>query len=172
MKIYTKTGDKGTTGLLTGERVKKSSLQVEAYGTVDEINSALGLARASAIKVDVRETILKLQKMLTLLMAELASSQNDGKNRYITKEHVTELENLIDRFDQKLKPLQGFILPGSNMSSTFLDLARTIARRAERQVLRFLESVCGNNAAEDNNILIVLNRLSDLCFVLSRFECE
>ena len=172
MKIYTKTGDKGTTSLLTGERVKKSSLQVEAYGIVDETNSALGIARASATKPDVAPTILKIQKMLALLMAELASNPNDKNNRYITKEHVTELEALIDQFDQKLKPLKCFILPGDSMSGAFLDLARTTARRAERQVLRLFETPSEGSIIEDNNILTVLNRLSDLCFILSRVECE
>jgi cob(I)alamin adenosyltransferase len=167
MKIYTKTGDNGTTSLLTGERVKKSCLRVDAYGTVDEANSALGLARASASKQDVQKTILKLQKMMPLLMAELASGKNEKK--YITIEHVAELENMIDEFSKKLEPC--FIIPGDKISSAFLDLARTTIRRAERETIRLVENEEQDNY-KDNNVLPFLNRLSDLCFVLSRFECE
>ncbi|MDR1702145.1 MAG: cob(I)yrinic acid a,c-diamide adenosyltransferase [Sporomusaceae bacterium] len=170
MKVYTKTGDQGMTSLLTGERVKKTSRRVKAYGAVDEINSALGLARASAVKPETKEVIFKLQKMLSLVMADLASDPNDAKSRYITGAQVTELENLIDTFDQKLPPLKEFIIPGANLSSAFLDLARTVARRAERQALKLWESENGENSTEPNQVLIVLNRLSDLCFVLSRFE--
>lgn len=167
-KVYTKTGDKGTTGLLTGERIKKTSVRVEAYGTIDEVNSALGLARANSTKPEVKETIFKLQKLLMLVMADLASTGN--KDHYVTSEHVAALEQMIDEFDAKLPPLKNFIVPGDTFGAAALDLARTVTRRAERQTLRLKEQEVDTDINE--HLLISLNRLSDLCFVLSRFESE
>lgn len=167
-KVYTKTGDKGTTGLLTGERVRKTSARVEAYGTIDEINSALGLARANCTKPEVKETIVKLQKLLMLIMADLASSGDHEP--YVTNDHVTALEQMIDEFDAKLPPLKNFIIPGDTPGAAALDLARTVTRRAERQTLRFKEEEADAKVADP--LLISLNRLSDFCFVLSRFEAE
>lgn len=166
-KVYTKTGDKGTTGLLTGERVKKTGTRVEAYGTVDEVNSALGLARANCTRPEVKEAIFKLQKLLMLFMADLASA--GGKMQYVTAEHVTSLEQMIDEFDGKLPPLNSFIVPGDTVGAAALDLARTVTRRSERQTLRLKEE---SEDQMNENLLIGLNRLSDLCFVLSRFESE
>lgn len=165
MKVYTKTGDKGTTSLLTGERVDKDSLRVEAYGTVDEITSALGLARALCKKDQVRETIFNVQRLLMSVMAELASSGDQVA--YIKSEHVDLLEKTIDSFEEKLPPLKEFIIPGNTPGAAALDIARTTTRRAERQVLRLakIEPV-------SEFIVITLNRLSDLCFVLMRFELE
>lgn len=167
-KVYTKTGDKGTTGLLTGERVNKTSARVEAYGTVDEINSALGLARANCAKPKVKEAVLNLQKLLMLIMADLASSQ--ANEQYVTADHVTKLEQMIDEFDAKLPPLKNFIIPGETPGAAALDLARTVTRRAERQTLRFKEQE--PEAQVNEHLLISLNRLSDFCFVLSRYETE
>lgn len=166
-KVYTKTGDKGTTGLLTGERIKKTSARVEAYGTVDEVTSALGLARATCTKPEVKEAVFKLQKLLMLVMADLASTGN--QERYITAEHVTALEQMIDEFDAKLPPLKSFIVPGDTPGAAALDLARTVTRRAERQTLRLQAEEAD---AVNEQLLIGLNRLSDLCFVLSRLESE
>jgi len=167
-KVYTKTGDKGMTGLLTGERVKKTSARVEAYGTVDEVSSALGLARANCTKPAVKEAVFKLQKLLMLVMADLAS--NNGGQQYITADHVKTLEAMIDEFDARLPPLNSFIIPGATSGAATLDLARTFARRAERQSLRVNEQK--PTADISDHLLICLNRLSDLCFVLSRFEAE
>ncbi len=166
-KVYTKTGDKGTTGLLTGERIKKTSARVEAYGTVDEVTSALGLARATCTKPEVKEAVFKLQKLLMLVMADLASAGN--QERYITAEHVAALEQMIDEFDAKLPPLKSFIVPGDTPGAAALDLARTVTRRAERQTLRLQAEEAD---AVNEQLLIGLNRLSDLCFVLSRLESE
>lgn len=165
MKVYTKTGDKGTTSLLTGERVDKDSLRVEAYGTVDEITSALGLARALCKKEEVIEIVLNLQRLLMALMAELASTGE--KADYIKKEHIDILEKTIDSFEEKLPPLKEFLIPGDTPGAAALDMARTTARRAERQVLRLAKAEPVNDA-----VIITLNRLSDLCFVLMRFECS
>lgn len=164
MGVYTKTGDKGTTGLLTGERVAKDSVRVEAYGNVDELNSVLGLARAWCEKAEVRDELLGLQKLLMLLMAELASAATKD-SIYITAEHVRQLEQIIDRFEQQLPPLTSFLIPGGSKGGAFLDLARTTARRAERQSWRLAKE-----ESVGEPVLIALNRLSDLCFVLMRFE--
>lgn len=165
MKIYTKTGDKGTTGLYTGQRVEKDSARVEAYGNVDEINSALGLARALVKNPEVRETILELQKLLMQrVMSDLAS---DGAPAYTTVKDVTRLEELIDSYTQRMKPLNHFIIPGDTPGAAALDVARTTTRRAERQVWRM-----SRQENIDDVILVVLNRLSDLCFTLARAEVE
>jgi cob(I)alamin adenosyltransferase len=165
MKIYTKTGDKGTTGLLTGERIEKDSLRVEAYGIVDEINSALGLSRALCTHSDVKKSIFDVQRLLMLIMAELASVKQEKP--YITGEHVKQLEDLIDQYDALLEPLKQFLIPGDNPGAAALDVARTTTRRAERQAVRLSRREFVNE-----NVLIALNRLSDLCFTLSRVETE
>jgi cob(I)alamin adenosyltransferase len=166
MKIYTKTGDKGTTGLYTGQRVDKDSVRVEAYGNVDEINSALGMARALAKHTEVRQAILELQKLLMQrVMSDLASMGE--RTVYTTEKDVTRLEEFIDSFDAQLSPLNHFIIPGDNPGAAALDVARTTTRRAERQVWRLSRQEKINGI-----LLIVLNRLSDLCFTLSRVETE
>jgi cob(I)alamin adenosyltransferase len=163
MKVYTKTGDKGTTGLLSGERIEKDSLRVEAYGIVDEINSALGLARVWCNKSDNKNIIYSLQKMLMLIMADLASLNNEAY--YIKEEHVKQLEEYIDTIDAQLPPLKEFIIPGGNAGAAALDFARTTTRRGERQVIKLSKKEFVNE-----QVLIALNRLSDLCFMLSRAE--
>lgn len=164
MKIYTKTGDDGQTGLYTGERVAKDSLRVEAYGTIDEVNSALGMSRAVAVNSEVKNAIYDLQKLLWELMADIASIESQPR---ITNGHVTKIEEMIDYFDSTLPPLNSFIVPGDTQSAAALDLARTITRRAERQLLRLshVEIVTVES-------LVFLNRLSDLCFVLARIESK
>jgi cob(I)alamin adenosyltransferase len=163
-KVYTRTGDKGKTSLYTGERVSKGSLRVETYGTVDEADSVLGEARAFASHDNVKETIFKLQKELWLLMADIASV---GKEPNITPDHVTNLEHIIDQYTDSLAPLNHFIVPGDTQSASFLDVARTVVRRAERDMWRLSE----NEDVHEVDIRY-LNRLSDLCFTLSRYEAE
>ena len=166
MKIYTKTGDKGTTGLYTGQRVDKDSLRVEAYGNVDEINSALGMARAQVKNDEVRSAILDLQKLLMQkVMSDLASL--DREVSYTTATDIAWLEGLIDSFTAKLAPLNHFIVPGDSLGAAALDVARTTTRRAERQVWRL-----SRQEKIDENLIVALNRLSDLCFTLSRIETE
>lgn len=163
-KVYTRTGDKGKTSLYTGERVSKASIRVETYGTIDEADSVLGMARAFAKHDNVKETIYKLQKDLWMLMADVASMGQEAK---ITDENVTELEQIIDSYDSSLAPLNHFIVPGETQSSSFLDLARAVVRRAERLMWKLGEF---EEFHESN--LKYLNRLSDLCFILSRYESE
>lgn len=163
--VYTRTGDKGTTGLYTGERVPKQSLRVEAYGTIDEITSALGLARANVKRDDVRETIYQVQKLLMSVMADVASL--NLPEPYIKEEHVKLFEETIDKYDAMLQPLAHFIVPGDTVGAAALDIARTTTRRSERCLLRLAETEPVNQ-----QVLICLNRLSDLCFILARVETE
>lgn len=163
--VYTRTGDKGTTGLYTGQRVAKQSLRVEAYGSIDEINSALGMARAFVTRADVKDTIYSLQKLLMSIMADVASL--DLPKPYITEEHVTLFEHTIDQYDGMLAPLTHFLIPGDTKGSAALDLARTATRRAERQLLRL-----NDEEPINHNVLVCINRLSDLCFILARVESE
>ena len=165
MKIYTKTGDKGSTGLYTGQRVDKDSLRVEAYGNIDEANSSLGMARALVQKKELRALILELQKLLMRVMADVASI-GDGTNK-VTGQDVTKLEAMIDELDQRLPPLNHFIIPGDTPGAAALDVARTTVRRAERQLWRL-----SRQEHVDETVSVVLNRLSDLCFTMSRVESE
>lgn len=164
-KVYTKTGDKGTTGLYTGERVSKSSLRVNAYGTVDELQAVLGLARAHAEKDSVKENLYKIEKTLWLLMADVASI---GKDANVTEDNVLELEKIIDGYDEKLEPLSHFLTPGDDKASSFIHVARTVTRRAERA----LWSVHDAGEPIHESDIRYLNRLSDLCFILARAESE
>ena len=162
MSITTKTGDNGETSLLTGERVKKSGLRVDTYGTLDEVDSALGLARAFSDKDDVAERILKLQRKLPALMADFASC---GTEPRITMEDVREIESWCDDVESDLPEEHAFIIPGGSQSGAMLDLARTTARRAVRCACRLAEAE--EVAASDR---IYLNRLSDYCYLLMRLE--
>ena len=163
-KIYTRTGDKGKTSLYTGERVAKGSLRVETYGTIDEVDSVLGMAPAFAAHDNVKETVYKVQKDLWLLMADIASI---GKDANITADHVTELEKIIDEYTNSLAPIDHFLVPGDTQGSSFLDVARSVVRRAERSLWRLAET----EEVHESGIRY-LNRLSDLCFTLSRYESE
>ena len=163
-KVYTRTGDRGKTSLYTGERVSKDSLRVEAYGSVDEADSVLGQARAFAVHENVKSTIYKLQKDLWMLMADVASVGNEPN---IKPEDVTELERLIDSYTESLQPLDHFLVPGETKSEGFLNAARSVVRRAERAMWRLNESEPVNEVD-----IRYLNRLSDLCFTLGRYESE
>lgn len=162
MSVYTKTGDKGETGLYTGERIKKNSLRVSAYGAVDEAGGALSLARGLSKNAEVKEKIFKIQKLLPLLMADLASLNQES---LITDEHIKTLESEMDVIDNSLPPLKAFIIAGNTKSGGALDLARTVLRRAEREFITLKEN---ESVHETDGIL--LNRLSDYVFLLMRIE--
>lgn len=164
--VYTRGGDKGQTSLLSGERVPKCSLRVEAYGIIDETTSALGLARALASREDVKATIYKVQQLMSLMMADVASL--NLPEPYIKEEHVTILEQTIDKFDALLQPLTHFLVPGDTEAAAALDIARTTTRRAERALLRVVDA--GDEV--NHQVLVCLNRISDLCFILARVEVE
>ncbi|MEB3299152.1 MAG: cob(I)yrinic acid a,c-diamide adenosyltransferase [Candidatus Sericytochromatia bacterium] len=166
MKIYTKTGDEGTTGLLGGLRVAKDHLRVEAYGTVDELNATLGAALAFVdLTADpIGQEILGIQRVLFDVGAELATPSGGPKARWqLDEQEIALLESSIDRMEAGLPALANFILPGGSRAGALLHLARTVARRAERGVVRL-------NAQEevDPRLLRYLNRLSDWLFVASR----
>lgn len=159
--LYTRRGDDGTTGLGGGQRVKKSSLRVEVLGTLDELNSLLGMAVACGIPTTCRALLQELQQQLLLFGGELAQAQQPA----VDEKRIRFLEEQLDRLDRELPPLTSFILPGGTPAGATLHLARTVCRRAERHLCRLADQ-----PGEAINPLAVpyLNRLSDLLFVLAR----
>lgn len=167
MKIYTKTGDDGTTSLFSGGRVAKNHLRVETYGTVDELNSYLGVARSFKPSEKTNELLEKVQNQLFRLGADLATPM-DAKAEWlvrITPEEIMWLETSIDELTGLLPELKNFVLPGGVPAAAHLQLARTICRRAERLLVSLAEHEAINDQA-----LIYLNRLSDWLFTLARYE--
>jgi len=159
-RIYTRTGDDGTTGLGDGSRVPKDGLRVEAYGSVDELNSSIGVLLAVPGLPDaVTACLLEIQHELFDMGGELSIPGH----HVMTQAHVTRLEEILDRFNDPLPPLKEFILPGGGPAAAACHLARTIARRAERRVLTLSRS-----ESVSPDVLKYLNRLSDLLFVLAR----
>lgn len=169
MKIYTKTGDKGETGLFGGERVSKNSTRLDAYGTVDELNSFIGYAITEVKFKEMQAILVDIQQKLFVVGSDLATPQTEKNEKLkITRtpdEYISETEKLIDKFESQLDELKNFILPGGSKGAALLHICRTIARRAEREIVALK-----NTEEIGNNIVIFLNRLSDLFFVLSRFE--
>jgi cob(I)alamin adenosyltransferase len=167
-KLYTRTGDDGTTALGGGQRVPKDSARVEAYGTVDELNSAIGVALAQGLSPRLAEVLPVIQNELFHLGSDLAFVEDDKvKHRLpqIEERHIDQLEQWIDAFNAIVGPLANFILPGGSIGAAQLHVARTICRRAERAVATLArEEQIGPWAAA------YLNRLSDLLFVMSRYE--
>lgn len=173
-RIYTRTGDDGTTGLVTGERRKKHDLRVEAYGAVDEANACIGIARTHSVGLpDIDAALQRIQHDLFDLGADLAtpdqappeSSRKERVALRITPAHITRLEEELDNWNENLEPLRSFILPGGTALAASLHMARTVVRRAERLAVAL---------KEQENIsaycLEYLNRLSDHLFVLARFS--
>ena len=167
MKIYTKTGDDGTTGLYGGERVAKDSLRVECYGTVDELNSIIGLVNSEVNTDSINQLLLEIQNKLFTMGGELATPFNKSEMNKVRlgNDDVLLLENSIDKYEAELESLKQFILPGGTKGASLLHYARSVCRRTERLVtsLSKIEKI-------SDVILIYLNRLSDLLFVLARFE--
>lgn len=163
MKIYTRTGDEGETGLWGGLRVPKDSPRVQAYGTVDECNAAIGVARASGVDAELDALLAQVQNDLFVVGADLATPGETAHVPRISSEAVDMLEGAIDRLEVQLEPLRQFILPGGTPSAAYLHLARTVCRRAERWVVTLSRSEPVNP-----QVIIYLNRLSDLLFVAAR----
>ena len=165
---FSKKGDGGFTSLLGGHRIPKSGPRPEAYGTLDEASSALGMARASARRLKTKEIILEAQKDLLQLGAELATSPEDtSKYLYqISRQQVERLELWIDELQKDLALKNEFICPGETMAGAAIDLGRTIVRRAERRAAGLLQQKIITNG----EVLRFLNRLADLLFVLARYE--
>jgi cob(I)alamin adenosyltransferase len=169
MKIYTKTGDKGKTSLFGGKRVWKDDLRIKAYGDVDELNSILGLALSEIKNKELKKVLSVIQNELFILGSDLASPIEKKNNKFqiprVDSSKISKLENLIDEFDSQLPPIKNFILPGGLKSASILHLARTVCRRAEREVISLAKIDKINS-----EIKVYLNRLSDLLFVLARFD--
>lgn len=168
MKIYTRKGDDGTTGLLYGGRVPKDSGRPAAYGTVDEAQAALGVARAGVERgSELDEVLVHIERDLWVLMSELATAPGnrhkltDGASR-VTPEMVTALEEHIDAFTERFEQPKQFVVPGEDLVAAWLDVARTVVRRAERDCIAVDE--------EGSQVVPYLNRLSDLCWTLARFR--
>jgi len=159
-KIYTRTGDDGTTGLASGERIDKCDVRVEAFGSIDELNSALGLLLAEPeLPAEIRTPLVRIQNELFELGGELSSPGYRG----IVAEHVSRLESELDGLNEGLPPLKEFVLPGGNRSAAVCHVARTICRRAERRAW-----AAAKVATINADLLRYLNRLSDLLFVMAR----
>ncbi len=165
MKIYTKTGDKGQTSLIGGTRVPKYHLRIESYGTIDELNSYIGLIRDQHISVHQKDILKQIQDRLFTIGALLASDPEKSKMKIpdLKMEDIVLLEQEIDKMNVVLPELKNFILPGGNTTISFCHLARCICRRAERVTVQLAES-----SEVNKNVLIYLNRLSDFLFVLGR----
>lgn len=167
LKIYTRTGDSGETSLYDGARVPKDSIRVESYGTIDELNSSLGLARQYCNEQEIIEILLKLQRSLFNVAGELATTVGESFPEKVTETDVKWLEDLIDKYLELMKRDEGghFIIPGSNLFSAALHVSRTVCRRAERRVLSLSEE------ANIRPILIkYINRLSDALYAIARYS--
>ncbi len=167
-KLYTRTGDRGETALFGGDRVPKDHPRVEAYGSVDELNSVLGVALSFIRQRRVAAALQSIQNELLNIGSELAAESGLGAKRSRAsidpQGRIANLERLIDEYDAKLPPLRTFILPSGSQAGALLHLARSVCRRAERAVVRLSHQ-------EDVNpqLIVYLNRLSDLLFVLARY---
>jgi cob(I)alamin adenosyltransferase len=165
MKIYTKTGDDGTTALFGGKRVPKSHYRIEAYGTIDELNSFIGLLRDQEVNKSSLQTLVEIQNNLFVIGSVLATEPDNTKVKtpHLTESDVQLLETAIDKMDSELPPLRNFVLPGGHVSVSFGHIARTVCRRAERLVIEL-----DANEKVDSSIIRYLNRLSDYLFILCR----
>ena len=166
MKVYTKKGDAGKTGLIGGTRVSKSALRIEAYGTVDELNSYLGLLRDRVVSDEYKEQLIEIQDRLFTIGSHLANDPEKGRMKLPSfgDTDIEYLEKAIDRMEESLKPMTAFILPGGHETVSFSHIARCVCRRAERLAVALNEE-----KEVESVILAYLNRLSDYLFVYSRF---
>lgn len=165
MKIYTRTGDDGKTSTLSGKRVSKDSAIMQVNGTVDELNAVIGLALVYNSHEEIAEILDQIQSDLFVIGTEITLSEKSDTNKIKISQHrITNLENLIDSITDKLPKLKNFILPGGSLLAAHLHLARTVCRRAERNLVSFIDETDLNTFS-----LQYLNRLSDLLFVLSRY---
>jgi cob(I)alamin adenosyltransferase len=167
-KIYTKTGDDGTTALGTKQRVSKDNPRVWGYGTIDELNSVIGLALAQGLTPRLAETLPRIQNELFHLGSELSFPPDEGKEFNIPRieaKHVQALEDLIDELNAQVGPLENFILPGGALGAATLQVARAVCRRAERWLVTL-----GRGEEVRAEAMAYINRLSDLLFVMARYE--
>ncbi len=169
-RVYTRAGDDGTTALGGGQRVAKDSLRIEAYGTVDELNSAIGVAVTAGLDESLKPRFFVIQQVLFNLGSDLCILEED-KERFavpgIEPHHVTDLETWMDEWNEQLEPLRSFILPGGDQASAQLHVCRTVCRRAER-----LTIALSREERIGAQVIPYLNRLSDLLFVASRYQAK
>lgn len=165
MKIYTRTGDSGETGLVGGSRLSKSDLRVEAIGDVDELNAVLGVVISGELPDAIASVCKSIQHVLFNIGALLATPDSQDSHVEIDDSQIEALESSIDSMQEQLEPLRHFILPGGCNQAALLHLARTIARRAERSIIRLREQ----GVQIHDKILIYMNRLSDFLFVAARY---
>jgi cob(I)alamin adenosyltransferase len=171
MSIATRTGDQGVTGMMYNRRVSKCHPRVEAFGCVDELNAALGLARAASPSPFLQENLLAVQQQLVVLMGELATAVEDlpryvGEGHLLTTPELTaRLDSLVTQIEAQNVAFQGWAMPGGNPCSAALDLARTVCRRAERRVCELHE----NKQLRNQEIIVYLNRLSDVLWLMARW---
>jgi cob(I)alamin adenosyltransferase len=164
-RIYTKTGDDGTTGLIGGQRVSKDSALIEASGSLDELNALIGLVRADTLPDEVDQVLETIQSDLFAMGTQISTPEGSGiKSPGIGDEKIGKLEHEIDALEERVSPLRQFILPGGSREAAELHLARTVARRAERHCVTLSRS-----SKIDPRVLRYLNRLSDLLFLLARY---
>jgi cob(I)alamin adenosyltransferase len=169
-RVYTRTGDDGTTGLGGGQRVPKDTLRIDAYGTVDELNSVIGAAVAGGLHEQLQPMFFVVQQVLFNLGSDLCMLEEDKKRWAvpgIEGRHVEQLEAWMDTWNEDLEPLTSFILPGGSMASAQLHVARTVCRRAERVTIAL-----SREEAVGEQVIPYLNRLSDLLFVASRYQAK
>jgi cob(I)alamin adenosyltransferase len=165
MKIYTRQGDNGSTGLFHGARVSKDAVRIEAYGTVDELSAVLGIVRTHALPADIDQLLQQVQHTLFSVGAELATDDPEAHGTLLIQPaHVVDLENQIDRFEAELPPLRTFILAGGTAAAASLHLARVVCRRAERRVV----TLARTDGKVSPTLIAFLNRLGDLLFVIAR----
>ncbi|MCB9059113.1 MAG: cob(I)yrinic acid a,c-diamide adenosyltransferase [Calditrichae bacterium] len=168
MKIYTGFGDQGKTALFGGETVRKNHLRVEMYGTLDELNSLIGLLRNKNKDASVEKILKNVQNELFTYGSEIATPdvmKRENFTEQISDHHISALENAIDRFSEELPSLKNFILPGGSEAASYAHLARTVCRRAERMLISLADQI-----EIRGQLIIYLNRLSDLFFVIARIE--
>lgn len=164
MKIYTKTGDKGDTSLFDNVRVSKDDIRVESYGTIDELGSWIGLAKNYVEDRKIYKTLEGIQNKLFTVASNLATKDSDKVRHYMSEDDIIELEEIIDKYMDKLNDPKGFIIPGSGKRSAYLHVARTVCRRAERRVI----SLSGIEEV-DPLVIKYVNRLSDTLYAIARF---
>ncbi len=166
MRIYTKTGDDGTTGLIGGSRVKKYNIRLEAYGTVDELNCHIGMILSTDLDGRAKKVLVEVQKKLFVIGAQLATDENaEGlkEKTLCSEDDINRLEDEMDNMFEVLPELSHFVLPSGSQGAAFAHVARTVCRRAERRIVELAEEV-----DVDKNLIKYINRLSDYLFVLSR----
>ncbi|KAB3533213.1 cob(I)yrinic acid a,c-diamide adenosyltransferase [Alkaliphilus serpentinus] len=164
MKIYTKTGDKGDTSLYDGTRVSKDDIRVESYGTIDELDSALGFSRNFIQDKKIIEIVYKIQRDLFKVAAELATEDNSKIVAKVQEEDIIYLESIINEYMEKIPKVDKFIIPGTSVESASLHMARTICRRAERRIITLRRS-----AEIRDDLVKYVNRLSDAIYTIARY---